>query len=101
MKIALYDNQCNFCVKTKNKMQIKYKEVTFIPRTSKRAIHMVPKQFQDTNSILFYDGTWYTHSTAIIKIMETTNKCATLLLIIPKPIRNSIYKLIAKHRNLL
>jgi len=51
--------------------------------------------------ILFYKGQKYNHSTAIIKsliLLGGIYRCASVLFIFPKKLRDFVYKVIAKNR---
>ncbi|WP_416235984.1 thiol-disulfide oxidoreductase DCC family protein [Psychrobacillus psychrodurans] len=99
--ILVYDGQCNMCSNfirfiikiNKNK---KLKITSFDSDWTKQNI------ISDIDSMIFLkDDRVYLYSDAVINIVVSANKFfypLLLLKIVPKIIRNTIYKFIAKHR---
>lgn len=105
-KIIMFDGECNFCDKS----------VQFIIRRDPKACYKFAslqseagrtllKQFQvpvDMDSFVFIDGDqYYTQSSAALRVCKHLKgfwKLAYALLVVPKPIRDYLYGIIAKNR---
>lgn len=104
--IILFDGECNFCDQS----------VQFIIKRDKKALYSfaslqskVGQQLVNTyqvpanldSLILIKNNSYYTMSSAALRICRHLSggwKLFSLLLLIPKPIRNYFYKIIAKNR---
>jgi len=106
--VILFDGVCNLCNKSVNFIlkHDKKKQFLFAPLQSDAAtkilLQLNRKSFKNLNSIvLIYDKNIYTKSTAslyIIRKLSAPVKLLYVFIIIPKPIRDSVYDFIAKNR---
>ncbi|MEJ2545413.1 MAG: DUF393 domain-containing protein [Calditrichaceae bacterium] len=106
--IILFDGDCKLCngsVRFIEKRD-RNKQFTYIPLTSKEAENLINKFGVDTNEIdsvlLVQNDKLFTHSTAALTIARNLSGFWPLfyiLIIIPKFIRDSVYRYIASHRH--
>ena len=95
--ILYYDGLCVFCNKSMH---------FIISRDKKRHFKIAQQELQPgtrnyDSIVLVSKGVKYTHSTAVIKsliLLGGIYRCAFLLFIFPKFLRDSVYKFIAKNR---
>ena len=95
--ILYFDHTCTLCNKS----------IAFLIKRDKKkhiklnSLHSINQKGNYESVILSYNGTLYEHSTAIIKsiiLLGGFYRFAYILLIIPKKIRDAIYKSIANNR---
>ena len=107
MKIVLFDGVCNLCnhsvqfiIKHDAKKQFKFASLQSVIAKDLLKQHGIVDY--ELNSIVFIDGNrLYLQSTAALKIAKYLDKAwflLPLLMIIPKFIRDAVYRFIAKHR---
>jgi predicted DCC family thiol-disulfide oxidoreductase YuxK len=105
--IILFDGVCNLCNASVNFIIKKDKNDSFRfasiqGETGKVILDQLgidPKK-EDT-IILYHKGKFYTRSTAVLRIVRSLNGLWPILyvfIVVPKFIRDSIYRFIAKHR---
>ncbi len=103
--IIFYDGVCLLC----NEFVLfvlnrdKSNQLFFAPLQGETAkLLLTSQQVSDLNTVFLYqNGTIYSQSDAIIRILDTLNNqyfVFKLILIIPKFIRDNIYQVIAKYR---
>lgn len=106
-QIILFDGVCNFCNFWINFIlkRDKTDKFRFAPLQSSVGLELQKKFSLDVNNIdtvvLITENRFYTESTAALLIAEQLNGVIKLLfppIIIPKPIRDFIYNIIAKNR---
>lgn len=107
--IVLFDGDCTFCnrsvqfiFKRDPKAFFQFAPLNSTIGTKLKQKHHIPSDIDSL--ILIENNRWYAKSTAALRISKQLNgfwKCAFLLIIIPKPVRDFIYDLIAKNRNRL
>ncbi|HLR09326.1 MAG TPA: DCC1-like thiol-disulfide oxidoreductase family protein [Bacillota bacterium] len=105
-KIILFDGECHLCCYsvqfvTKRDLKGIYKFAALKSKSGKtiRQAYGIPHHI--TSVVLISGRTYYTKSSAILRIARHLHglwKLASLLLIIPKPIRDRLYDLFAKNR---
>ena len=107
MKIVLFDGVCNLCnhsvqfiIKHDAKKQFKFASLQSVIAKDLLKQHGIVDY--ELNSIVFIDGNrLYLQSTAALKIAKYLDGAwflLPLLMIIPKFIRDAVYRFIAKHR---
>jgi predicted DCC family thiol-disulfide oxidoreductase YuxK len=106
-KIILFDGVCNLCNHSVQFI-IKHDQhalFSFASLQSEAAAHLLGEFNLSSNqldSVVYIDGNkLYTESTAALKIanhLKAPWKFASIFIIIPKPLRNFFYKIIAKNR---
>ncbi|TCP63537.1 thiol-disulfide oxidoreductase DCC family protein [Baia soyae] len=104
-KIVLFDGVCNFC---NNRVQFllkhdKKKELRFASLQSDFAQNWIAENgIQLEDSMYFIDGDkLYSHSTAVLRIIRELGsgwKLFYILSLIPKSIRDNLYRRFAKNR---
>lgn len=104
--VILFDGDCNFCHKgvqfiiKRDRKRFFY----FASLQSEYGLSLLKKYQMDRDldsMVLVMDGKVYTHSTAVIMICKSLSGLWKLLyasMIIPKPLRDIVYNLIAKRR---
>ncbi|MGO1923735.1 MAG: thiol-disulfide oxidoreductase DCC family protein [Jeotgalicoccus sp.] len=103
MKVLIFDGECNFCsffvrftVDINENPELRITDFT----TEWTKENYTPDN--DIDSVIYIvDGRTYIHSDAVLHMLADANKLFKpfiLFKLIPKFIRDSIYKLIAKHR---
>jgi predicted DCC family thiol-disulfide oxidoreductase YuxK len=108
MNIVLFDGVCNFCNATVLKI-IKYDKQNKIKFASQQSAigqkllfnYKVINNNIETIYFINHDEKIFTESDAVFEILKLLNgipRIALLFLIIPKFIRNYLYRLIAKNR---
>tara|TARA_Y100001970_G_scaffold264602_1_gene351376 strand:+ start:10869 stop:11270 length:402 start_codon:yes stop_codon:yes gene_type:complete len=107
MKIILFDGHCNLCnswvryiVKRDHSKKIKFAS---LQSTSAKKILGKNKVFYNNleSIVLVEDGKYYFKSTAAIKIislLDSWERHLKFLILIPAPIRDFFYSLVAKYR---
>jgi len=105
-RIILFDGVCNFC--NWNVQFIIHHDpkafFLFAPLQSDAGQRLQQKHhisLEEDSIVLFENGQYYTHSTAIFKIVRRLNGLYPILyvlIIIPKPIRDYLYRFIARNR---
>ncbi len=106
-KVILFDGVCNFCNSTIN-FVIEHDEKDIYKFASLQSDigqeylkkHNLPLDDFDT-FVLIDDGKFYVSSTAALLVAKDLNsivKYLYIFLLIPRPIRDMVYKLIAKNR---
>ena len=105
--VILFDGICNFCSDSvkfivKRDPMGKFK---FAPLQSETATDLIAKFDIDNENldsiILFEDNTYYIKSTAVLKIAKQLNALWSLIyvfIIIPRPIRDYFYDIVATNR---
>jgi predicted DCC family thiol-disulfide oxidoreductase YuxK len=104
--IILFDGVCNLCnnsvqfiIKCDQKAYFKFASLQSDAGTALAADHQIP---DDVDSILFVKaGKVYTESSAIVRIarhLDGAWKLAGAAWVIPRPIRNKMYRYVAKNR---
>jgi predicted DCC family thiol-disulfide oxidoreductase YuxK len=105
-KIILFDGVCQFCNGSVNfiiKQDVKQKFL-FAPLQSEFGSQFLqnhPELNNVDSLILLENEHYFIYSTAALKIVKQLNwkfKFLYVLIIIPKPIRDFVYKLVAKNR---
>lgn len=105
-KVILFDGMCNFCdwnvqFIIKHDQKGFFKFASLQSNSGKKLIEMydIPK---DINSlILIENNQYYSKSTAALKICKNLTsiwKLFYIFILIPKPVRDTVYSIIAKHR---
>ncbi len=105
--IVLFDGICNFCNSSIN-FVIEHDSkgyFKFAPLQSAAGEELIAEHGIDTaetdSVILVEDGKAYTHSAAALRIARRLDGIWSLgyvFIIVPRPIRDALYKLFAKHR---
>lgn len=105
-KIILFDGECHFCDKSvlfilnRDKHDI-FTIASLQSHIGQQLIHSLNIDKSVSSVILIDDHKYYTESTAVLKICRHLKgfwKLFYFFIIIPKPIRNMIYRFIANHR---
>jgi predicted DCC family thiol-disulfide oxidoreductase YuxK len=105
-KIILFDGVCQFCNGSVNfiiKQDVKQKFL-FAPLQSEFGTQFLqnhPELNNVDSLVLLENEHYFIYSTAALKIVKQLNwkfKFLYVLIIIPKPIRDFVYKLVAKNR---
>jgi len=105
--LVLFDGYCNFCSRSVNFI-IDHDKAAYFHFTSLQLEHG-QKLLRDhglktdnfDSFILLEDGNVYTHSSAALRIARKLSfpwRLAYVCMIIPRPIRDFVYKLFAKNR---
>lgn len=106
-KIILFDGTCQFCSRTVQFIISRDPNEVFVfaPLQSKIGHQFLKKYGLPENDhdsfILIDDNGYYTKSTAALKVakrLQSIVKIFYLLIIVPKPLRDSVYTFIAKNR---
>ncbi|QHE61812.1 DUF393 domain-containing protein [Rossellomorea vietnamensis] len=106
LRIILFDGICNFCNKSvrfiiKRDAKGEFRFASLQSETGQKLLkkHNIP---ETTDSFVLVDGEQASvESTAALKVSSKLKwpwKIFALLLVIPKPIRDSIYRIIARNR---
>ncbi|MCO6565536.1 MAG: thiol-disulfide oxidoreductase DCC family protein [Apibacter sp.] len=106
--IVLFDGICNLCNSTvqfiiKRDKNNVFKFSSLQSEFGQNFLKERNLSFTDFNSIILYEPgvAYYTKSTAILKIVQKLGfpyKILSVFLLIPSPIRDSIYSLLSKNR---
>ncbi|HCA59508.1 MAG TPA: thiol-disulfide oxidoreductase [Blastocatellia bacterium] len=105
--IVLFDGVCNFCNSSINFVIERDSKgyFKFAPLQSEIGEELIAKHGIDTSEtdsvILVEDGKAYTHSTAALKIARHLDgiwKLGYWMIIVPRPLRDVVYRFIARHR---
>jgi predicted DCC family thiol-disulfide oxidoreductase YuxK len=96
--ILYFDGICNLCNKTVQFVlkHDKKKEVLFATLQS-----MKPAPKEPETVVLIYRGNYYYKSDVVLKLFKIFGGAWSLLLvgyIVPKPVRNKLYDIVARHR---
>jgi len=105
--VILFDGECNLCngvvrfiIKRDKKNVFKFASLQSAYGASVVSAHHL--QSAPLETIVLVDGeTIYTQSDAVITILKSLGgvwKLASVFKIIPKPVRNGVYRFIAKYR---
>lgn len=105
-RILLFDGECNFCdasvqfiIKRDSKALIQFASLQSDVGMALLKKYEVPEK---TDSIVFIEGDClYTESTAALKITRNLSglwKLFYVFIVVPKPIRNLVYRWVAKNR---
>ncbi|MCT2536897.1 thiol-disulfide oxidoreductase DCC family protein [Aquibacillus koreensis] len=105
-KIILFDGECNFCdrsvqfiIKRDRTATFKFASLQSDIGEKLREKYQIPKHLDSI--ILIDESNWYSKSTAALKICKNLNglwKVLYPLLIVPKPLRDIFYNVIARNR---
>lgn len=104
--LVLFDGVCNLCNSSVNFIIRKDKKALFrfVPSQSEKGKHLIDKHFRNFDLqtvVLIHNDTTYTKSDAFLKIMNKLGgfwKIFSILWIIPRPVRDFFYDLIARNR---
>ena len=105
--LLLFDGYCNLCNSTVNRLLRfdRRKRITFVSLQSDAGMKLIAKyqleNLYDKTVILIANEKLYHHSTAIIhlfKILGGGWKILCALIVIPGPVRDFFYSLIARNR---
>jgi len=104
-KIIFFDGVCGLCNKTVNFLMSvdKRQNLRFAPLQGDTAKNHLPAEIiEDLNTLVFYeDGELTNRSTAVLRALKAIGGFCGLLyvgIIIPRPLRDWIYKIVAKNR---
>jgi len=104
--VVLFDGVCNLCNRSVQFIirRDRFGYFRFASLQSEAAQHLLAEQWQTPNVdsiVLIEKGRVYTQSSAVLRIagrLDGLWKAAILLLIIPKPLRNLVYRFVARNR---
>ena len=105
--IVLFDGVCNLCDKSvrfifRHDPNTYFRFAPLQSETAQKLLAEAGASVPDLNSILLIeDGKVYSHSTAALRIARRLKAPISLLwagMILPRPLRDAIYKTIAKNR---
>ncbi len=105
-KIILFDGVCNFCNQSvqfiiHNDPHEHFLFASLQSDTGQELLQQYNIPTSANSLILIEQDTYYTESTAVLKIARGLNGFLPLLfifIIVPRPVRNLVYKFIAKNR---
>lgn len=105
-RIILFDGDCNFCDKSVqfiiNRDPKGYYKLASLQSNAGKKIKQKMNIPEDLDSMIYiHNNRYYDRSSAILRICKNLKgvvKWGYILLIIPKPIRDFFYKIIAKNR---
>ncbi|MFD1171021.1 thiol-disulfide oxidoreductase DCC family protein [Oceanobacillus picturae] len=105
-RLILFDGVCNFCDRSVQFVMKRDPEAKFTFASLQSGAGERVKEYYKIDSsldsmILVEDGTYYTKSTAALKICKNLKglwKVFSVLLVIPKPIRDFFYNIVARNR---
>ena len=107
MKVVLFDGECNFCNRSvqfiiKRDQNKKFKFASLQSTIGRELVekHSIPKSIDSV--VLVDNERAYTKSSAVLRIALGLDRYWNLLsifLLVPVPIRNIVYDLIAKNRH--
>ncbi|WP_042225082.1 thiol-disulfide oxidoreductase DCC family protein [Oceanobacillus manasiensis] len=106
MKLILFDGECNFCDRSVQFVMKRDPEAIFTFASLQSGAGERVKEHYNINpsldSMILVEGeTYYTKSTAALKICRNLKgfwKVFSVLLVIPKPIRDFFYNIVARNR---
>jgi len=106
MKIVFFDEDCLVCNNFMNYLLRKDRNnILYFSSLNSKAFNIYCKEIKDIqfiDSIVYYqDGHIHIYSTAIAEIFRDLNHFLKLLILLPKPFREFLYRLIAKNRKKL
>ena len=104
--IVFYDGRCGLCHKAIQFILKKEsnKKLQFCSLNSQKAAKLIPLEFQNTDldsMLLLHKNKLYCESTAALKIcgyLKGAWPLMQLFLIVPKPIRDLVYRWVAENR---
>ncbi|MGC8864929.1 MAG: thiol-disulfide oxidoreductase DCC family protein [Bacteroidales bacterium] len=101
--IFYYDDRCGFCtLGAKWLRRADYRDkMEFLPLAQNR--HILPQNDTET-AWLFHSGQWYRDSEAVIRGLMAVGfpfSLSAIFLLIPRSLRDSVYKFIARIRYLI
>ncbi|MGE7666192.1 thiol-disulfide oxidoreductase DCC family protein [Ureibacillus composti] len=109
VNIILFDGECHFCdrsvqfiIKRDLRKQFKFASIQGEKGQKLLQQHGVPKTLDSI--VLIEGGKFYSKSSAVLRICKQLNRHWKLLyvfIIVPSPIRNFVYDLVAKNRHKL
>ncbi len=105
-RLILFDGVCNFCDRSVQFVMKRDPEAKFTFASLQSGAGERVKEYYKIDPsldsmILVEDGTYYTKSTAALKICKNLKglwKVFSVLLVIPKPIRDFFYNIVARNR---
>lgn len=105
-RLILFDGVCNFCDRSVQFVMKRDPESKFTFASLQSGAGERVKEYYKIDPsldsmILVEDGTYYTKSTAALKICKNLKglwKVFSVLLVIPKPIRDFFYNIVARNR---
>ena len=108
--VILFDGACNFCNQSVNlffsKRRRRSNNIKFASLQSPFAKSILPERLTNVSEFdtihFVSDGKLYDRSSAILKIckfLKVPFRWATIFLIVPKVIRDFVYKIISKNRH--
>lgn len=105
-KLILFDGECNFCdrsvqfiIKRDPKAYFKFSSIQSEIGQSLRKRNNIPQQIDSL--VLIDDNKWYCKSSAVLRVCRNLSglwKICVFFLIVPRPIRDFFYEIIAKNR---
>ncbi|RIU91396.1 thiol-disulfide oxidoreductase DCC family protein [Oceanobacillus picturae] len=105
-RLILFDGVCNFCDRSVQFVMKRDPEAKFTFASLQSGAGERVKEYYKIDPsldsmILVEEGTYYTKSTAALKICKNLKglwKVFSVLLVIPKPIRDFFYNIVARNR---
>ncbi|AVQ98217.1 thiol-disulfide oxidoreductase [Oceanobacillus iheyensis] len=105
-RLILFDGVCNFCDRSVQFVMKRDPEAKFTFASLQSGAGERVKEYYKIDPsldsmILIEEGTYYTKSTAALKICKNLKglwKVFSVLLVIPKPIRDFFYNIVARNR---
>jgi len=104
--IVLFDGECHLCQRSvqfiiKRDPKMKFKFTSLQGNIGKRLLteHQIPQK--TTSLILIEPNGWYNKSSAALRICKHLHgvwKLGYIFMLVPKPIRDSVYNIIAAYR---
>ncbi len=100
MRIVYFDGVCSLCNGFVDYLLPRNPELMFASLQSKTAAERLPRELTaELSTVVFADGgNISTHSEAAIRILATIYPSAKALLILPRVLRDFIYRLVARYR---
>ena len=106
----IFDGECNLCNGIVGRLftQLAGEQTSFIPFQSPEGQHLLAEHGFDLDRldtvILIDDQGLHLHSTGLLRMLSLSDQwrpLASILLTVPRPLRDSFYKLAAKNRTRL
>lgn len=105
----IFDDECNFCKKSthfisKRDKSMKFKFASIHNDVGKEILSLSGCPENINSVILIINGKYYTKSSAVFRTLrhfDSIWKLLSILLLIPKPIRDYVYDIIAKNKHKL
>ncbi len=100
MKVVYYDGYCGVCVRFVSFLLRHTRDVKFATLQGHTAEERLPRELADRQDTMVFEenGRAYTESSAAIRSLAQVVPLFKIFLLVPKPLRDGVYRWVASHR---